>query len=369
MVRIKNRIYGNIPDSWAYIWSKDITVKNRKLVVTFLVVGLVAISQQITAKNDDDWGWSGTIIAGALIGGLTGKVVYDVVQGASTSWNHSYISAVRDRTDRYEREYSGFIDTVRFSSSKKLLAREFSEKYRSVSGIIYDFKCATTDFDGAILGLESKVAEWRSQNNRQSMCREGRDVLEDAYPLQTRLRETNNSLQSQQYYLVLYDVVCHRAPELKRHESYPYHVLLNDCESAKNELKTAISDLEHTCCLDILDRELREKAQTKLDRLSEAYTRVIESSQYHHEKLEKLREQRHRELMEAQRRLEQAELERARAERERAQAERERARVEWERQERDLIRLKRELRELEEQQNHCTQPSYDYVDISVHIDV
>lgn len=338
----------------------------------FLVVWLVATNQQAIAQYDDDWGWSGTIIAGALIGtgvALAGKVVHDVAQGASTSWNHSYISAVRDRADRYEREYSGLIDTVRFSNSKKLLARELSEKYPSVSGIIYDFNGATTDFDGAISGLESKITEWRSQDNRQSMCREGRDVIEDAYPLQKRLREANNSLQQKRCYLVLYDVVCHRAPELKRHESYPYHTLLNDCESAKDELKRAIRDLERTYCLDILDRELCEKAQTKLDRLSDVYTRVIESSQYHHEKLEKLREQRHRELMEAQRRLEQAELERARAERERAQAERERARAEWERQEQDLIRLKRELHELEGQQNHCTQPSYDCVDISVHIDM
>lgn len=337
-----------------------------------LVSGLAVASGQITADHEGDWGWSGTIIAGALIGtgvALAGKVVHDVAQGASTSWNRSYISAVRDRTNRHERDYGSLIDTVRFSSSKKLLARELSEKYRSVGELVYNVNCAVSDFDSAIAGLENKIAEWRLQDNRQAMCREGRDVLEDAYPLQKRLREANESLQSRRHYLVLYDVVCRKAPELKRHENYPYHILLNDLDSSKSELKSAMRDLECTCCLDILDRELREKAQIKLDRLSDAYMRVIESSQYHHEKLEKLREQRHRELMEAQRRLEQAELERARAERERAQAERERARVEWERQERDLVRLKRELRELEEQKNLCMQPSYDYVDISVHIDV
>lgn len=345
----------------------------HKSLLLLLSVIFLGTSCPTQTREGDGWGWSEAIVTGALVGAgvtIAGKLIQNVAHSASSSWNHSYVTAVRDRNDRYARQYGPLIDTIMFSSSKKALARELSERYRSVKTLVYDFNCAASDFDGAISGLKSKLAEWQSQEDRRVMYREGRDAIDDAMPLQRRLHEANDSLQSQRAYVILYDVICYKSPELKHCEDYPYHVLLGDLESAKNELRAAVRDLECNCCSDSADRELLEKAHMKLDRLSDAYSRVIESAQYHHEKLEKLREQRHKELMEAQRRLEQAERERARAERELAQAERERARVEWERQESDLARLRRELRDLEdERERHSTLPSCDYVGVSVHIDM
>ncbi len=343
---------------------------NRRILAAILLVTLPALSSpQLHAKGDDGWGWAEAIVTGAVIGtgvALAGTAVHHASQSISSSWNHSYVTAVSGSTEQLSRQYRSLMDSVLCSSDKKSLARSLSENYCSVKKLIRDFDNDVINFDNAISSLRGKIDEWRQQDSRHDIYREGKDALRNAQPLQQRLHETNDQLQSHRCYFILYDIVRHRAPELKRYETYPYHALLDDLEHAKSELISAINNLRSCFDLDCCDRELLNKAELKLDKLTDAYRHVLESAQYHHEKLEKLRAQRQRELMEAQRRLREAEEARMRAELAR---ERELAYADWRREQSDLERLRRELRELEDLECGCVRLPYEYAEISLHIDL
>lgn len=335
-------------------------------------IALSGSSELLDARDGDGWGWPETLITGVLLctgAAIAGKVVHDVAEGVSTSWNHGYVTAVREQEIRLSREYGSLVDTVMYVDSKKDLARNLSGHYHSVGTVISHFDRDFSCFNNAISSLRSKLNEWRGRDDRQNMYSEGQDVLSQALSSQRRFCKANDRLQDCKCYLILYDILRCDGPALKRCEKYPYHVLLDELDKTKRELETALSDLNSCCCLDCCDRELIDKACVKLHSLRDISSRIIESAQYHQEKLDQLREQRHRELMEAQRRLEQAELARACADRELAQAERERARAERERQERDLDRLRRELRDLDDRAVVGSKyPSYDCMDVSLHID-
>lgn len=335
----------------------------KRGIVVVVIMALFVTTPSIGRGSDDSWGWP--LIAGAIVGGgvLIGSALHEVGKKASSSWNYSYITAVSDRMHRLSAQYNVSVKPFYLDSDKKSIARILSEQHPSVSRFLSDLDSDVSDFDSAISGLQSKLTEWGTSDDRRDMYRDGADVLRRSLSVQSQFHELNNRLQSQRAYYVLYDVVRCKSPELSRYGSYPYHDLLGELEQAKNVLQKALNGLECQYGLDSFDRQLCERARFKLEKLSDSYTHVIESAQYHHEKLEKLREQRHRELMIAQERLREAEE--ACAELVRAKAERERAHAEWCRQQDDLHRLKRELRELEGREYLESHPSFEYVSIQV----
>ncbi|MCL5436505.1 MAG: hypothetical protein M1549_01335 [Candidatus Dependentiae bacterium] len=344
-----------------------------KRIILILTLPITAISPSLADlhANDSSWGWTETVVAGAALGAgvaLAGKAIREVSKGISSSWNHSYVSAVSTRIDRLSEQYDSLAREI-VHRNKREVASLLSDRYRSVERMLHDLNWQAKDFDQAISNLRGKLDEWRLQDERAVMYCEGLAILDHAMPLQRILHKTDDTLQAQRFYFILYDIARHSSPQLDSCERYPYHALLKDLEGAKTELQSAIRKLENCWDLDHYDRDLLDKTTAKLRALSRHYVRVLESAQYHHEKLEKLRAERHRELLEAQRRLAEAEREMADAIHDLAQSERQRTYAEWERRQSKVERLLRELNDIEDMDSDSDRPSYDSLELSVHIDL